>query len=146
MQCQLSKFPSPASSFPPHHRHCPGPLLSCAGEGGMETLCFEGVKLTCRMEAAREERNRKNQPPSPSKNTHTLRRNGLAFAPAGTSRSAHYGSTCGVLRVPTHPPTCTEASEAGRCPELLGRAFRATSAGSAPARSLPSTAHPAVET
>lgn len=37
----------------------------------METLCFEGVKLTCRMEAAREERNRINQPPSPSTNTHT---------------------------------------------------------------------------
>lgn len=111
----------------------------------MEILCFEGIKLTCRMEAAREERNRINQPPNPSTYTHTLGRNRLAFTPAGTSRSAHYGSTCGVLRVPTHPRTCTEASEEGRCPELIGRASQATSAGSAPARSLPSTALPAAE-
>lgn len=40
-------------------------------EGGMEILCFEGIKLTCRMEAAREEKNRINQPPSPSTHTHT---------------------------------------------------------------------------
>lgn len=73
-------------------------------EGGVEILRFEAIKLTCRMEAAREERNRINQPPNPSTYTHTLRRNGLAFTPAGTSRSAHYGSTCGVLRVPNTSP------------------------------------------
>lgn len=112
----------------------------------METLCFEGVKLTCRMEAAREERNRINQPPSPSTNTHThsgamdwlSHRQEHPVLPTTAAHAEFYA----FLHIPGRAP---RPPRQGRCPELIGRASRATSAGSAPARSLPSTAHPAVE-
>lgn len=54
-------------SCPPHT----APVLSSytLGRERWRHSAFEGTKLTCRMEAAREERNVINQPPSPT--THT---------------------------------------------------------------------------
>lgn len=110
MQCQLSKFPSPASSFPPTPATTATALVlssfALGREGGVETLCLEGIKLTCRMEAAREERNRINQPPSPTTYTHTGAMDLLSHQqehPVLPTTAAH-AEFYAFLHIPGHAP------------------------------------------